>query len=237
MLSDYSPSQIMRGFHEREKAKKGRNLPPGAVWGDGNMSGGEGTNSLGRQYQLTTLQRGFSQTNTLCLDMKNIRIQRAYPKYDSVMEFILENLSLYVMKISKVEYNRMEAEVSITFFRKEDVSSLEEKVGRGIPFPGAPVAQLVTARRLDNPTSLLKISGAADWVKKEEMKELFARWGEVMELYRGTSPLSLEGKTEVDKANGWIWDGNWFARIKRNFDIPIPSFVCALGDAWRVMKK
>ena len=55
----------MRGFHEREKAKKGRNLPPGAVWGDGTMSGGGGTNSLGQQYQLTMLQRGFSQTTTL----------------------------------------------------------------------------------------------------------------------------------------------------------------------------
>ena len=99
-------------------------------------------------------------------------------------------------------------------------------------FPASGVR--VSGFRMDVPTVTVRLVGASFWVEGADVGDLFERWGSVVSLKRGTSPLSVPGGAEGVWESGWVWSGEWVVRLKLGEGVVLPTFISAGGEVWDI---
>ena len=181
-----------------------------------------------KRKQFSTRREGSEQTNAFCLFLKKFAAEGVYPSENIINSFLVTNLNVDVKKLYSVSHWKVKKCVVLSFIEEKDLFALENKVYRGVQFPGS--GQNVTGYRLDRLNITARLIGAPPWVEQSDVNYLFEWWGKVMSSKRETSILSSSSGTEGVWGSGWVWDSESVVKVQRREVITIPTCISACGD-------
>ena len=173
---------------------------------------------------MSTVRSGHELERTVSIDLFRLGQRGNYPDDKKIYDFIKNTLKLTHQDLQRIGHTRSEGVVWLQFKDEEKLSQVERMFDVGVRFPGT-VGNMVVARRLDQPTAVLRLDKVPHWVSEEDIRELCSKWGEVKSAERGVSACFGPGFP--------VWDGTWRIKVKRDWSVPtIPEYVLAEGSHW-----
>ena len=90
---------------------------------------------------------------------------------------------------------------------------------------------VVTGKRMDIPTLLIKVRVVADDVTETVVKNVLGERGVVSSCVRGTAPMA-QGYAPTHER--WVWDGVWHVALRPHANTTVPSYSLCDGDHWQL---
>ena len=137
---------------------------------------------------MATRREGAEHLNTFCLSLRNVKVPGSYPSEENINNFLWKTLTLDARNLFSVLSQKVKQNVLVSFIEECDVIQFENKICKGVIFPGTD--SKVDSFSVDKPIITVTIIGAPHWVGKSDIQNLVGRWGDVLSAHRGTCSIS-----------------------------------------------